>query len=123
MIPEGVPFCHGSKIPVANESALAQTADFAVPPFDYHHGTNAGATTGGIPFHTFEGGVNGGALTSASSFLESQEAAPGRLGHCFRSAADTHLGEDRLAVRLHRPFCNKEGRRNLFIALSLCHQP
>jgi hypothetical protein len=58
-----------------------------------------------------------------TTFLESQEAAPGRLGHRFRSAADTHLGEDRFTVRLHRPFCDKKGCRNLFIALSLCHQP
>jgi hypothetical protein len=55
MIPEGLPFCHGAKIRIACESALAQTADFAVPPFAYHHGANAGATTGGILFHTFEG--------------------------------------------------------------------
>ena len=122
MIPEGLPFCHGAKIRIAGESALAQTGDFAVPPFDYHQGANAGASTGGILFHTFEGGVNCGALMLVSSFLESQEAAPGRLSHRFRSAADIHFGEDRFTVRLHRPFCNKEGRRNLFIALSLCHQ-
>ena len=67
MIPEGLPFCHGAKIPIACDSALAQKADFAIPPFDYHHGANAGATTGGILFHTFEGGVNCGALTSVSS--------------------------------------------------------
>lgn len=63
MIPEGLPFCHDGKIRIACESALAQTADFAVPPFDYHHGANDGATIGGILFHTFEGGVNRGALT------------------------------------------------------------
>jgi|SRR6516162_188257 hypothetical protein len=32
MIPEGLPFYHGAKIRIACESALAQTADFAVPP-------------------------------------------------------------------------------------------
>jgi hypothetical protein len=69
MIPEGLPFCHGAKIPIACESALAQTGDFAVPPFDYHHGANAGATTGGILFPTFEGGVNCGALMLVSSLL------------------------------------------------------
>src|ERR1700751_3843251 len=57
-----------------------------------------------------------------TSFLESQEAAPGRLSHRFRSAADIHLDEDRFTVRLHRPFCDKKGCRNLLIALSLCHQ-
>lgn len=51
------------KIPIAGQSALAQTEDFAIPPFDYHRGANADATTGGILFHTFEGGVNCGALT------------------------------------------------------------
>jgi hypothetical protein len=105
------------------EFALAQTADFAVPPLDYHYGANSGATTGGILFHTLEGGVNCGALTLVFSLLESQEAAPGRFGHRFRSAADTHLGEDRFTVRLYRPFCDKKGCANLFVALSLCHQP
>jgi hypothetical protein len=61
-------------------------------------------------------------LSIDASFLESQEAAPGRLSHRFGSAADIHLGEDRFTVRLHRPFCDKKGCRNLLIALSLCHQ-
>src|ERR1700720_1473180 len=92
MIPEGLPFCHGAKIPIACDSALAQKADFAIPPFDYHHGANAGATTGGILFHTFEGGVNCGALTSVSSASSHKWEAyrRRRFGRFSRRPSDEH---------------------------------
>ena len=100
---------------------IAADGGFCGPTFDYHHGANAGAATGRVLFPTFEG-CELWHLMLVPSFLESQEAAPGRPGHRFGSAADTHLGEDRFTVRFHRPFCDKKGCRNLFIALSLCHQ-
>lgn len=121
MIPEGLLFCHGAKIHIACESALAQTADFAVPLLI----TTTEQMLVPLPeeyYFTLSRECELWHLMLVPNFLESQEAAPDRPGHRFGSAADTHLGEDRFTVRFHRPFCDKKGCRNLFIALSLCHQ-
>src|SRR5881296_3598028 len=54
--------------------------------------------------------------------LQLNQAASRGGGNGFGAADDIHLGEDRLHMRFHSAFTDKEGGADLFVALSLSHQ-
>jgi len=54
--------------------------------------------------------------------LQLNQATTRRARNGFGAADDIHLGEDRLHMRFHGAFTDKESGADLFVALSLSHQ-
>src|SRR5437773_737759 len=54
--------------------------------------------------------------------LQLNQATARGARHSFCPTDDIHLGEDRLHMRFHSAFTDKEGGTDLFVAFSLSHQ-